>query len=176
HIECKKGLKNQENIPERPFVMEFPNRKNMDNVRISLVYVRPMGMGNLNWKEETKINLLARFLEYSLLMHLRKDSEKGGPYVALVSNDNNYGLSQYNKLSIDFGCSPEDADRLVKESKQIIDNLKKSPKEEINLFRAVKKRLMPVGNLETNNETLKKMYMYYKHGYPWVSVSDVRDF
>ena len=176
YLGCKEGMKYQENIPERPFLMEFPSRKNIANVRISLVYISLLGDTEFDWQEKIKLNLLSRFLEYSFLIHLRKDSEKGGPYVALVSNDNNYGLSQFNKLSIDFGSNPLDADRLIMESMQIIDNLKKSPEEEMNLFKAVKKRLMPVSNLETNREALQKMYMHYKYGYPWVSISDVREY
>lgn len=175
-IECKNELINQDKIPDRTFAMDLSTRKNIDNVRVRLVYIKPLGKANLNWMEKTKLDLLSRFLEYSFLKHLRKDSEKGGPYVALVSNDNNDGVSKYNKLSIDFGCRPEDADRLIMESKQIIDNLKKSPETEKNLFIAVKNRLMPVSNVETNNEALNKLYIHHRYGYPWISKSAVRDY
>uniref|UniRef100_UPI0030093A30 insulinase family protein n=1 Tax=Galbibacter sp. PAP.153 TaxID=3104623 RepID=UPI0030093A30 len=176
HVECEQGLKTQEDIPEDPFIKTFPARKNIHNVRVRMVYVTPLDKTSLDWKEKTKLMLLSRFLEYSFLKHLRKNSEKGGPYVAFVSNDNNDGVSGYNKFSIDFGCSPEDVDRLVMESKQIIENLKKSPSTEIKLFKAVKKRLMPVSDIETNKEMLEKMYLHYKYGYPWVGISDVRDY
>lgn len=176
NVECKQSLKGRENIPQEPFVKEFPARKNINNVRVRMVYVTLLDKTSLDWKEKTKLMLLSRFLEYSFLKHLRKDSEKGGPYVAFVSNDNNDGISEYNKFSIDFGCSPEDVDRLVIETKQIIENLKKSPGREIKLFKAVKKRLTPVSDVETNTKMLEKMYLHYKYGYPWVSISDVRDY
>lgn len=175
-VECKQGLKMQEGIPEKPFVKEFLAPKNINNVRVRMVYAASLDMTYLNWREKTKLMLLSRFLEYSFVKYLRKASGKGGPYVALVSNDNNGGASEYNKLSIDFGCKPEDVDRLVMEIKQIIENLKKSPLTEINLFKAVKKRLLSTNAVETNKEMLKKMYLHDKYEYPWVNKSKVRDY
>ncbi|OIN59002.1 M16 family metallopeptidase [Arsenicibacter rosenii] len=88
---------------------------------VQLVYT-----GNFSWTPEnaTQVDALAEVLEIKLLEKLRE--EESGVYgVSASGSYSKYPAERYS-FRIGFGCAPENVDKLVNKTLELIDDLKKN--------------------------------------------------
>src|SRR5690606_36922018 len=87
-----------------------------------LVYTSKLSK-NFNWKEELKLMLLLRLMKFSIMQKMRFNSKEGGTYSITVGYNPKKSRT-FNEFFIQFSCSPDDADRLVKEARQFVNTFK----------------------------------------------------
>lgn len=131
---------------------------------VKLVYVKNIHREDFDWKEEIKVEFLRRIMTELLHRKLRSQSEKGGVY-SVMARRNLVGNPNYHQIFIDFSCMPEDMDRLIKESKQVVQSLKDSVIDNV-FFENIKEGMK--ARYGQNESELSKMLDYVKNNEPWI--------
>lgn len=153
----------------KPHTVTMPATAYTPEVQVQLVYSTELH-GNNNWKEEIKLQLMQRLMNFSMMQKMRFNSMDGGVYNIGVG----YNIETFRsnkEIIIRFSCSPDNEERLVKEVKQIVESFK-IDLVDIDLFEE------EIRNMTYNREAaessrannLNKIYRYYRFGTPWISL------
>ncbi len=139
---------------------------------VRIAYIKKANATFLDWKEDIKLDILRRSLAELLIRRMRFESEQGGTYQVLAIRDHS-NFYKYNGMYLDFNSYPEDTERLIEESKNVVESLKNSPIE-VSLFENVKKAQLT--KKLTNGNILQKMYGLVKNDKPWVVEEEKKAF
>lgn len=150
----------------------FYSRAPLRLAMVRIAYIKKTNSSFLNWREEIKLEILRRSMAELLMRRLRFESEEGGTYQILALRDHS-NFYKYNEVYIDFNSYPEDTERLIEESKNVVDNLKNSAVE-ISLFEKLKK--VQSNKKVTNGVTLRKMYGVVKNEISWFDEEEKKVF
>lgn len=168
---CNHLTTKRDTLP-KPQKIDIPSTEYMKEVKIQLVYTSKLDAKDQDWKEETKSKLLHQLINFSAYQKMRFNSDEQGTYdisIRLNPKKNRF----FNELSVQFSCSLEDIDMLIKEAKQFIESFKNSTIN-IDLFKEYKNSA--VESLEKDKASriyvYDKIYNYYKYGRPWHSIEE----
>lgn len=152
--------------------IDWESNEVMTNSMVRLIY-RTKTEGKYNWKERTKLSLLARLMNVTLMKELREESNQGGPY--LISVFFQYDrINKYKGLTIKYNCNPKDCNRLASELQEVIKKIKKKPFGK-NIFQTVITEFMP-GKKLSNSKMLKKMANHYRYQQKWYTQEELRNY
>lgn len=139
---------------------------------IRIVYIKKTNNEFLDWKEEIQIEILRKILDELLIRRLRFESEEGGTY-GIYTGMNFVNSHNYNEIKIRFEAYPGDADRLIEEAKNVVENLRNSPVDN-TLFQKLKN--VQLGKEETSRAILQKMHGFVRNGIPWYDDEEKKAF
>ena len=174
-ISCPPVPKPPKTKPSIPLQQEFIANEKSEYIRLKLLYLTPLEEGYTDWKNEIKISIVYSLLGNILMKNLRMDSDKGGPYGIGVGNYHVNQPASYQEVAITFGARPEDEERLLTETKEVIDSLKTGSISK-KIFQSVVNSLSSKQNNFTNMDVQHKMYNYYKYNAPWISMKKRREY
>lgn len=174
-ISCLKQPVIPKNRPSISRYHQFQAKGNLNNIRVVLIYLSPLDEDNQGWKDKIKLNVVYNLLNSILMKELRFKSKKGGPYTVAAGNYHFDNEPRYKEIAIFFGGRPQDIERLIKEAKQVIENMKNANVSE-KMFQTSLKTLYPEKDKFTNLELQKNMYDRVKYGKSWVSITQKRKY
>ncbi len=157
-----------DSVKSKTFYSQAP----LELAMVRVAYIKKTSTGILNWKEEIKLNILRRILAELLIRRMRFESSEGGTYQILAIRDHS-SFYKYNGMYLDFNASPENTDRLIKESKGVVEILKKNPVE-FSLLENVKK--MQLNRRLTPGKIIQEMYGVIQDDNNWVSEEEKKTF
>ncbi|PXX29945.1 pitrilysin family protein [Arenibacter sp. ARW7G5Y1] len=144
--------------------------------KVKLVHVSNRNSDNSDWKEDIKIRLLAWMMDFSAKQHLRFNSKEGGLYdISLTSNLD--PMRPFNEIFIEFSCHPENMDRLINDTRQVVEHYKNNLVDPGLWERFIKNMMEYSENEIQNNKWIsKKIHAFYRYGEPWSSIEDEQKF
>ncbi|MBJ7880506.1 M16 family metallopeptidase [Gelidibacter salicanalis] len=160
----------------KPLKTSMPSTGYMQEAKVQLGYISALNTEDLNWKKEAKLKLLQFLMNFSIMQEMRFNSEEGGSYN--ISVWLNLQKSRvFNEVIVDFSCSKEDADRLIKVVKQFVESFNNNTID-AELLDEYKNTAIRFLELEKNekNAISEKLYDYYKLGRPWHSIEEEQEY
>ena len=164
--------KNKDSLNEPLKSRTFYSTAPLKLAMVRIAYIKKTEATFLDWKEDIKLDILRRSLAELLIRRMRFESKDGGTYQILALRDHS-SLYKYHGMCIDFDSYPEDTERLIEESKNVVKALKKDPIEN-SLLENLKKIQL---NIElTHGNIIGEMYGIVKNGETWIDKDDMKAF
>lgn len=169
----KKCKSNQEKtaIPEAKSRV-FYTRTALKMPLVRIIYPNKNGNTKANWKKRIKLEILRRSLMELLFRRLRFESEEGGTY-EVIAGMNFSGKQNHKETFIHFSAYPKDVNRLIKEAKKVVDEVKSSSLE--NSF-LEKLKDVYLQKKETYGNILNQMYEYENLDRQWLEFDERQEF
>jgi len=170
-----KKVSKKHSLP-KPRKIFMQSTEHMQEVMVQLGYISGIDASTPAWKKEAKLKLLQSLLNFSILQKMRFNYIKeGGSYDTRVFSNQSSGL--FTEVSIYFGCSPEDADQLIKEVKQCVVDFKNSFVDKELLERYKNYEVLSLEKDKANKYSISdKMYDYYKLGKQLHSIEEEQEY
>ncbi len=159
-------------IPSKAGKRVFKANQSSKVTFVQLNYLTKFTNSELGWKEWAKLDLIRKILLELFYKKLRFESEKGGIYDA-YSGLEFVESNNYLRYSAEISCLPEDADRLTKEAKKIIDSLSNEIISD-SLFKNLKNNHLKYYQWE--GLQFNKLYKTIRDDKEWISIDQEQEY
>ena len=173
---CQKPIISKQHTLAKPCLITIPSTAYMKEVKVQLVYTSKLDAKNFDWKEEVRSRLLQQLMKFLVSQKMRFNSNEGGTYyIGVGVNPEKPRL--FNEFFFRFSCSPEEVDRLIKETKQFIVFFRSRTVGEEFLEEYIKSNILRLEKEKSSRKYISdKIYHYYKFGRPWHSIDEEQEY
>lgn len=161
-------------ILPQPFSKTLYTKKDMEDVRVELIYNWNGREDNIDWKEKIRLEFLSLSMTSYLYKKLRFESEEGNTY-ATRATFNTQKDRLFNEGNISFSAKEEHTNHLISEAKGVAQLFKKGPIAK-NEFEFAREVLLSILKASETKLLSKAVYDSYRYGSDWVTYEEQKEF
>ncbi|MFC6861303.1 M16 family metallopeptidase [Zunongwangia atlantica] len=164
---------NQNTSNPSSYKYDFYSDRIEDAVMVRIAYATPTDAIAMDWRAKIKLEFLRRITSQLMMDKLRFKSDEGGIYQVSVGTDY---VEAPKRLEIftQYDCLAEDADRLIRQTKDIVRNLGHMITPEI--FERYRKSMLTSNGNNTTGKILDYLYDYQNQRNEWVTNKERRKY